>query len=178
VVSRNLPKPEEFTFFKTLTGRENTTVSIELKPKGADRETKPLQQTADVSDKSAQSPAQGKGTEAGSDKKAPRPEPERQSAVKTSPAPEKKAAPSDAAPSSKLRYTVQLSSHQEKHAAEAEMRKMKQSGYAAFIVSSALPGKGTWYRVRLGSFSKKESAEKLRKEVHAKVGVSPIVTIE
>ena len=178
VVSKNLPKPEEFTFYKTLTGKENKTVSIELRPKGTDTETKPLQQTAVVSDKSAQAPAQGKGTETGSDKKAPRPEPERQSAGKASPAQEKKAAPSNSAPPSKLRYTVQLSSHQEKHAAEAEMKKMKQNGYAAFIVSSALPGKGTWYRVRLGSFSKKEAAEKLRKEVYAKVGVSPIVTIE
>jgi len=177
VVSKNLPKPEEFTFYKTLTGKENKTVSIELKPK-ADMETKPEKQTADVSDKSAQPPAQGKGTETGSDKKASRPEPERQSAVKSSPAPEKKAEPSNSAQSSKLRYTVQLSSHQEKHAAEAEMKKMKQNGYAAFIVSSALPGKGTWYRVRLGSFSKKEAAEKLRKEVHAKVGVSPIVVME
>jgi cell division septation protein DedD len=55
---------------------------------------------------------------------------------------------------------------------------MKTRGYAAFIVSSNLPDKGTWYRVRLGSFSNKAAAEKLLKQLQAKEGISSFITIE
>jgi cell division septation protein DedD len=62
--------------------------------------------------------------------------------------------------------------------AEDDIKKMKQRGYSAFIVTSDLPGKGTWYRVRLGSFSSKALAEKLQKELRTKEGISPFITIE
>jgi cell division septation protein DedD len=170
VVSKNLPKPEEFTFYRTLLEKENKTVSIELKPKAVNREAKPGKPGADAPKDGAQPPVKEKGPETRTEKKVIQPESTKQIAVKP--------APEISVESSKLRYTIQLSSHQEKQAAEDEVKKMKQSGYAAFIISSELPGKGTWYRVRLGSFAKKESAEKLRDQVRAKVGISPIVVME
>jgi len=78
----------------------------------------------------------------------------------------------------KLRYTEQTASYQEKEMAEDEVRRLKKRGYAAFISSSQLPGKGIWYRVRLGSFSNKAAAEKLQKTIHAKEGISPIILLE
>ena len=178
-VSKNLPKPEDFTFYKTLTAKDNRTVSIELRPRASEGEVKPeKKQAAEVPKDNAPQPAKSKGEDAKTVKRAFQPEVAKQSAVKPAAAPEKKAAPLKQAASSKLHYTVQVSSHQEKTAAEDEVKKMKQNGYAAFIVSSELPGKGTWYRVRLGSFSNKAAAEKLEKEVREKAGVSPIVVIE
>jgi cell division septation protein DedD len=172
MLSKNLPKPEEFTFYKTLTEKENKTVSIDLRPKNADMAPNPEKKAAEAPKDSALPPAKGKGPENTAKKTASQPGPVKQNSAKPAPEPAKSAAPS------KMRYTIQLSAHQEKQAAEDEVKKMKQNGYAAFIVSSDLPGKGTWYRVRLGSFTKKEAAEKLRKEVHAKVGILPIITME
>jgi cell division septation protein DedD len=178
-VSKNLPKPEDFTFYKTLTEKENKTVSIELRPRAADADVKPEKKQAVEGPKdNALQPAKMKGADAKTDKRPSQPEVAKPSSVKPIAALEKKAAPLKQAASSKSHYTVQVSSHQEKTAAEDEVKKMKQHGYAAFIVSSELPGKGTWYRVRLGSFSNKASAEKLEKEVREKAGVSPIVVIE
>jgi cell division septation protein DedD len=178
VVSKNLPKPEEFTFYKTLTEKENKTVSIDLRPKNADRAANPEKKATEAPKESALPSAKGKEPESRAEKNASQPELAKQNSTKPSPALEKKTAPAKSAAPSKMRYTIQLSAHQEKQAAEDEVKKLKQNGYAAFIVSSDLPGKGTWYRVRLGSFSKKEAAEKLRKEVHAKVGILPIITVE
>jgi hypothetical protein len=94
-------------------------------------------------------PAKMKGADAKTDKRPSQPEVAKPSSVKPIAALEKKAAPLKQAASSKSHYTVQVSSHQEKTAAEDEVKKMKQHGYAAFIASSELPGKGTWYRALL-----------------------------
>jgi cell division septation protein DedD len=42
MISQQIPKPEEFTFYKTLTEKENKTVSIDVKPRPAE----PAPQTA------------------------------------------------------------------------------------------------------------------------------------
>jgi len=55
---------------------------------------------------------------------------------------------------------------------------MKTRGYAAFIVSSTMPDKGTWYRVRLGSFPNKAAAEKLLRQLQSKEGITSFITIE
>ena len=181
IVSKNLPKPEEFTFYKTLTEKDNKTVSIDLKPKpsSSNPENKPDNKETTVSPKEHVQPAvKEKSAESRAEKKSVQPEPVKQTAVKPSPAPEKKTASIKQPASSKLRYTIQVSSHQEKQAAEDEVIRMKQNGFAAFIVASELPGKGTWYRVRLGSFTNKDSAEKLQKTVNTKVGISSIIVIE
>jgi DedD protein len=179
VVSKNLPKPEEFTFYKTLTEKDSKTVSIDLKPKSSNPENKPERKEAVVSPKEHEQPAaKEKSAESRVEKKSAQPEPVKQTAVKPSPTPEKKTASIKQPASPKLRYTIQVSSHQEKQAAEEEVKRMKQNGFAAFIVASELPGKGTWYRVRLGSFTNRDAAEKLQKTVNAKVGISSIIVVE
>ena len=181
VVSKNLPKPEEFTFYKTLTEKDNKTVSIDLKPKPANTESKPDRKEPAVPPKEHDQPAvkeKEKSADSKAEKKSVQAEPARQPAPKPSPAPEKKTASAKQTTSSKLHYTIQVSSHPERGAAEDEVRRMKQNGFAAFIVSSDLPGKGTWYRVRIGSFSNRDAAERLQKSIQAKVGVSSIIVIE
>lgn len=151
IISKNLPKEDEFTFYKSLTDKSDKTVSIELKPKPVAEEKgvePPVSETARVKGAQKQQVSSVKGTV---------------SARK---------------PGSGPHYTLQIAAYQEKEMAEADIKKMKQQGYAAFVVASELPGMGTWYRVRLGSFSSKASAEKLQKELRAKAGIAPFITVE
>ncbi len=179
VVSKNLPKPEEFTFYKTLTDKENRTVSIDLKSKSMNTfsasETK---QNADVPKSVDQKAAKDSVTLPRPEEKITPVETEKKNVTKPSPEVEKKTASRKQATSAKLRYTIQVSSHPERQTAEEDVRRMKQSGFAAFIVTSELQGKGTWYRVRIGRFTNRDAAEKLQKEIHAKVGMESIVVLE
>jgi cell division septation protein DedD len=177
IISKNLPKQDEFTFYKSLTDKYDRTVSIDLNSKSEVGEKhsdkKPAaRETPRV--KSAQQLPDDKKMEGKADR-------DKKAAAGQSAKPlvsAKKEPVSAEKPNSKLRYTLQIASYPEKEMAEKDIKKMKQRGYAAFIVASDLPGKGTWYRVRLGSFSSKASAEKLQKELRAKEGISPFVTIE
>jgi cell division septation protein DedD len=38
--------------------------------------------------------------------------------------------------------------------------RLKQRGYVPYVVSAEVPGKGTWYRVRMGSFESKDAAQR------------------
>jgi cell division septation protein DedD len=107
--------------------------------------------------------------------------PPKQPAIKQSaqpPVEAKKETTPTRGPSSKLRYTIQISAYQERELAEEDVKKMKTRGYAAFMISYTVPDKGTWYRVRLGSFPNRAAAEKLLKQLQAKEGISPFITIE
>lgn len=58
---------------------------------------------------------------------------------------------SDAAAGAKGKFTLQLSSFPDR--LEADMFAKKYAAQGAFIVTSDIPGKGIWYRVRMGNFS-------------------------
>jgi cell division protein FtsN len=57
-------------------------------------------------------------------------------------------------------FTLQLSAFQNRPEAERFAAKLRDLGYAPFIVSAEVPGKGTWYRVRMGSFASKDAASR------------------
>jgi septal ring-binding cell division protein DamX len=57
---------------------------------------------------------------------------------------------------SKGRYTLQLSSFQDK--GEAETFAQKFEGEHPYMVVSEIPGKGTWYRVRVGDYASAKDA--------------------
>ncbi len=144
-------KQEEFTFYKTLTDRSDKTVSIELKPKPVKEGLNP--------GKDAFPSASSKQAES----KQP------QSPAQREPA---------AASFGKLRYTVQTASYQERAMADDEVQRLKKRGFAAFVLSSEMPGKGVWHRVRIGSFSNKTAAEKLQRVIHEKERLLGIVVLE
>jgi septal ring-binding cell division protein DamX len=56
----------------------------------------------------------------------------------------------------KGRFTLQLSSFQDK--SEAEAFAAKVGAEKTFITVSEIPGKGTWYRVRVGDFATQKEA--------------------
>jgi cell division protein FtsN len=191
IISQHLPKNDEYTFYKTLTDKEDKTVSLDLKPKQAADENKAVKKesgTESHQDKVAQPTRTEKKAEKVIEKK-PEKKIEKNIEIKVEKAPvpllkQVASAPSQPkkehalAPVAKTRYSLQLASYSEKEMADEEVKRMKKRGYAAFVVTSDVPDKGTWYRVRLGSFSNKAAAEKLMNELHAKEGLSPFITVE
>jgi DedD protein len=175
VVSQYLPRKEEFTFYKTLTEKGEKTVSIDLKPKQKPDEAAPpkKENAAPVAESK---PKQQEPAKA--EKHAAKPAVQQTAKAQHPPAPPPKEPPTAKPAPSKIRYTIQVGSYPEKAMAEDETRNMKKRGYAAFLVATDIPDKGKWYRVRVGSFANKQSAEKLAKELKAKEGIDGFITPE
>jgi DedD protein len=55
-------------------------------------------------------------------------------------------------------FTLQLGASQNREDAERMVSRLREKGYAPYIVSAEVPGKGTFYRVRMGSFATREAA--------------------
>ena len=55
-------------------------------------------------------------------------------------------------------FTLQLSAFPDKGDAEEFMRKIQQAGYKPFLVASEIPGKGIFYRVRVGDYASRQAA--------------------
>jgi len=177
-ISKDLPKQEEFTFYKTLTDKENKTVSIDLKPKTAEKNAEKKQVTSEETHNTSTSMTQKEQKAETKNDKTAQPAVVRETEVKKKPVVAMKEPKATASANTRIRYTLQIASYQDRGLADEDVKKMKTQGYAAFVVTSQVPDKGTWYRVRVGSFSNKTSAEKLKKEIHAKAGVSTIIVIE
>ncbi|MBI2418497.1 MAG: SPOR domain-containing protein [Ignavibacteriales bacterium] len=58
-------------------------------------------------------------------------------------------------------FYVQVMSVKNKEVADAEVEQLGRRGFKAFAIAAVLPGKGTWYRVRVGSFSSSEEAARV-----------------
>ena len=55
-------------------------------------------------------------------------------------------------------YTIQAASLKESMDADKMVAKLKQKGYHAYKIKADIPGKGTWFRVRVGSYKAKADA--------------------
>jgi DedD protein len=64
----------------------------------------------------------------------------------------------------KLRFTLQLSSFQDKAEAEAFLSATKAAGFQPYLTEADVTGKGTFYRVRLGSYRSLEAANDAKAE--------------
>ncbi|HEY0481229.1 MAG TPA: SPOR domain-containing protein [Kofleriaceae bacterium] len=64
----------------------------------------------------------------------------------------------------KVRFTLQLSSFQDKAEAEAFLGAIKAAGFQPYLTEAEVSGKGTFYRVRLGSYRSLEAANDARSE--------------
>jgi len=83
-------------------------------------------------------------------------------------APLKKPAPT------KGTFAVQTASYQDKREAEAVRNKLMANGHLAYIVVSDIPGKGVWYRIRIGRHLDEAAA----KELAGKLGKTTMVVPE
>ena len=73
-------------------------------------------------------------------------------------------------------YTLQVGSFESKKHADSLSRKLKKKGYAAYSISSNIPMKGTWHRVRVGHFKTIEEAKKVELMIEKKERLPAYVT--
>lgn len=57
-------------------------------------------------------------------------------------------------------FTLQLAASQARADADRFASRLRERGYAPYVVESDVPGRGRWYRVRMGRFVSKEAAVK------------------
>ncbi len=84
------------------------------------------------------------------------------------------AKPSEAAPNGA--WTLQLLASQDRAEADRFASKLKEKGYAPFVVEAQVPGRGTWYRVRMGSFASKEAANRYLQDFRRETQIEAFVT--
>lgn len=90
------------------------------------------------------------------------------------PAPQKGAS-AKGAPAAQ-RFTLQVSAYQSKAEADQMVKKLQQSGYRPYIVSAAIPNRGVWYRVRLGSFDSFQQAAEAKSKFEDKLNLTAYVS--
>jgi cell division septation protein DedD len=99
---------------------------------------------------------------------APKAEPERKAAAKEKPA--KAAHASDAG-----KFTVQLGASPDQKVALKLEGKARAAGFDVHVLEVDLGSKGTWYRVRVGSFANKDDAAKVQKDAERQLRVPAMV---
>lgn len=89
------------------------------------------------------------------------------------PKPEPAAAPAPPPQPADSLFSVQVGAAQD----EAEAKKLADrfKGYQAHIVPVDIPGKGRWYRVRLGSFESRDAADRYLKDLSRETGAKGFV---
>jgi cell division protein FtsN len=75
--------------------------------------------------------------------------------VTTSP---KKPAEKSKPPSADKPYTIQVAAFKSGQDADNLVAELKQKGFSAYRAIGKVPGKGIWYRVRIGEFKNKAEA--------------------
>ncbi|MFH1625432.1 MAG: SPOR domain-containing protein [Pseudomonadota bacterium] len=73
-------------------------------------------------------------------------------------------------------YTLQVGSFQNKEQAEKLANKLKRKGYEVYVVSSNIPMKGVWHRVRVGHFETLQEAKKFGLTIEMKERLPIYVT--
>jgi cell division septation protein DedD len=73
-------------------------------------------------------------------------------------------------------WTVQLSAYQDKGEADRFAAGLRDKGYAPYIVEASIPGKGTWFRVRMGRFGTKDAASRYMEDFRRETSMNAIVT--
>ncbi len=73
------------------------------------------------------------------------------------------------------KYSIQMGSYPSIGEAQAALKVWKKKGYSAYMKEADIPGKGLWYRVRLGSFSSKDQAQTFLDKIKKKEKKTGIV---
>ncbi len=87
---------------------------------------------------------------------------------KTAPAPKVKTSVSKKASQDNNKFTIQVASSKDSRVADKLVDRLKKGGYPAYRSIGKIPGKGIWYRVRVGYFNSRPEAgptlKRLKKE--------------
>lgn len=93
---------------------------------------------------------------------APTPEPAPQPAPAAAPKVDEKVRVETPAPTADVEgnFTAQVGSHSDQSEANAQVSRLRASGFDARSVAAELPGRGVWYRVQVGRFADRGEAAK------------------
>lgn len=80
--------------------------------------------------------------------------------------------------SDRSRYTVQVGSYPTVKEGTDMVEQWKGRGYEAYMTLGEIPGRGIWYRVRIGNFSSRAEAEKMAGSINAKERSAVIVVAQ
>jgi DedD protein len=72
-------------------------------------------------------------------------------------------------------YTVQVGASQDRSEIARLESRVRGAGLKPYVVEARLGAKGTWYRVRVGSFRDKDSANRFRKDVERELRTAAVV---
>ena len=74
-----------------------------------------------------------------------------------------------------LKYTIQFGSFKEEEKAHALSNKLNKQGLLAYVSTTKIPNRGTFYRVRMGSFDTQEEAKQWASKLPP-LSPSPFIT--
>ncbi|HTL33422.1 MAG TPA: SPOR domain-containing protein [Kofleriaceae bacterium] len=102
-------------------------------------------------------------------------EPKKDELKKDEPKKEEKPEQAKAEPKKEPKFTLQLSSFQDKNEAQTYLDSVKASGYQAYVTEGDVDGK-QFFRVRMGSYKSLEAANEAKSEFEKSAKKSAIVT--
>lgn len=73
-------------------------------------------------------------------------------------------------------WTLQLSAYQDRAEANRYVANLRDKGYAPYVVEANVPGKGVWYRVRMGRFGSRDAASRYLSDFKRETSIDAIVT--
>ncbi|MEW6431892.1 MAG: SPOR domain-containing protein [Myxococcota bacterium] len=73
-------------------------------------------------------------------------------------------------------WSIQLAAYQDRAEADRFAAGLRDKGYAPYIIEAAIPGKGTWFRVRMGRFASKDAAGRYLEDFQRETSMNAIVT--
>ncbi len=73
-------------------------------------------------------------------------------------------------------YTVQVAAFEEPEAAENLSSHLREKGYRAYTMAKRLPGRGTWYRVRVDRFDNRSEAEAMAARLEMQENLNTFIT--
>ena len=79
---------------------------------------------------------------------------------------QRSAAPAAPSAAQSGRYTIQIAAFKDTQSAERMVGELRNKGYPGYSLHSEIPGKGTWYRVRVGGFEDRAAAEGMLKRLN------------
>ena len=72
-------------------------------------------------------------------------------------------------------FTVQVGASQDRSEAARLESRLRSAGLRPYVVQANLGAKGSWYRIRVGAFRDKDSANRFRKDVERELRMAAVV---
>ncbi|MFL5371477.1 MAG: SPOR domain-containing protein [Myxococcales bacterium] len=80
-----------------------------------------------------------------------------------------------APPANLGKYTVQIGATQDRAEAHQMVIRVSKAGLRPYVMEAKLPGRGLWYRVRVGAFADRAAADQYRRDVERELRTAAVV---